>query len=49
MLSEWYTDALPLSIYCTGRKLQSLKVRVFVDYIVEEFRARGHAACFQHV
>jgi DNA-binding transcriptional LysR family regulator len=48
VLPEWYADALPLSIYYTSRKLLPAKVRVFVDYIVEEFRARGHAERFQH-
>jgi DNA-binding transcriptional LysR family regulator len=47
VLPEWHADALPLSIYYTSRKLVPAKVRVFVDYIVEEFRARGHAARFQ--
>lgn len=47
VLPEWYADALPLSIYYTSRKLVPAKVRVFVDYIVEEFRARGHAARFR--
>ncbi|MFZ6644930.1 LysR family transcriptional regulator [Undibacterium sp. TJN25] len=47
VLPEWYADALPLSIYYTSRKLVPAKVRVFVDYIVEEFRASGQAARFR--
>ncbi|RFB70878.1 MULTISPECIES: LysR family transcriptional regulator [unclassified Herbaspirillum] len=47
VLPEWHADALPLSIYYTSRKLVPAKVRVFVDYIVEEFRASGNAARFQ--
>ena len=47
VLPEWYADALPLSIYYSSRKLVPAKVRVFVDYILEEFRASGHAARFR--
>jgi DNA-binding transcriptional LysR family regulator len=47
VLPEWYADARPLSIYYTSRKLVPAKVRVFVDYIVEAFRASGQAARFR--
>jgi len=47
VLPDWYADALPLSIYYSSRKLVPAKVRVFVDYILEEFRASGHAARFR--
>lgn len=43
---EWYADALPLSIYYPSRKLLPAKVRVFVDCILEKFRASGHAIRF---
>ena len=46
VLPQWSAEALPLSIYYTSRKLLPAKLRVFVDYVVEEFRARGHAARF---
>ncbi|ARN22973.1 LysR family transcriptional regulator [Piscinibacter gummiphilus] len=46
VLPKWYAETLPLSIYYTSRKLMPPKVRVFVDYVVEEFRARGLAARF---
>ena len=46
VLPEWYAEALPLSIYYTSRKLVPAKVRVFVDHILEQFRAGGHAARF---
>jgi len=46
VLTEWYAEAPPLSIYYTSRKQLPAKVRVFVDHVVEEFRARGHAARF---
>jgi len=47
VLPQWWAEALPLSIYYTSRKLLPAKLRVFVDYVVEEFRARGHAARFK--
>ena len=46
VLPAWYAETLPLSIYYTSRKLLPAKVRVFVDYVIEEFRARGHASRF---
>jgi len=46
VLPKWYAEALPLSIYYTSRKLMPAKVRVFVDFIVAEFRSRGLAARF---
>ena len=47
VLPDWFAEALPLSIYYTSRKLVPAKVRVFVDYILEEFKAAGHAARFR--
>ena len=44
VLREWYGQTRPLSIYYTSRKLVPAKVRVFVDYIVQEFPASGQAA-----
>jgi DNA-binding transcriptional LysR family regulator len=46
ILPDWYADSLALSIYYTSRKLVPAKVRVFVDFIVEGFRASGHVARF---
>jgi DNA-binding transcriptional LysR family regulator len=46
VLREWYAETRPLSIYYTSRKLVPAKVRVFVDYIVHEFRDSGQAARF---
>lgn len=48
VLPDWYAETRPLSIYYTSRKLVPAKVKVFVDYIVEAFRASGHAARFRH-
>jgi DNA-binding transcriptional LysR family regulator len=44
VLRDWYADSRTLSIYYTSRKLVPAKVRVFVDYVVEEFRTSGQAA-----
>ena len=47
VLREWYAETRPLSIYFTSRKLVPAKVRVFVDYVVQEFHASGQAARFR--
>jgi DNA-binding transcriptional LysR family regulator len=47
VLPEWYAEALPLAIYYTSRKLVPAKVKVFVDHVLQEFRAAGHAARFR--
>lgn len=46
VLRDWYAETRPLSIYYTSRKLVPAKVRVFVDYILQEFHASGQAARF---
>jgi DNA-binding transcriptional LysR family regulator len=46
VLRDWHAESRPLSIYYTSRKLVPAKVRVFVDYILQEFRASGQAARF---
>ncbi len=38
VLPGWHGAARPLSIYYSSRKLVPARVRVFVDFIVEEFR-----------
>ncbi len=47
LLPGWHAEARPLCIYHASRKLLPAKVRVFVDYIVAEFAARGYARRFQ--
>lgn len=44
VLRDWYAETRPLSVYYTSRKLVPAKVRVFVDYIVQEFQDSGRAA-----
>ncbi|PIM50946.1 LysR family transcriptional regulator [Roseateles chitinivorans] len=46
VLPDWSADSRPLSIYYTSRKLLPAKVRVFVDHVIAEFRARGHGERF---
>ena len=46
VLRDWHAETRPLSIYYTSRKLVPAKVRVFVDYILQEFHASGQAARF---
>lgn len=38
ILPEWFVDSGSINIYFPARKLLSRKTRVFVDYIVDEFR-----------
>ena len=47
VLRDWSAETRPLSIYYTSRKLMPAKVRVFVDYIVQQFEASGQAARFR--
>jgi DNA-binding transcriptional LysR family regulator len=46
VLPAWHGLNRPLSIYYSSRKLLPAKVRVFVDYVVEQFRASGGAERF---
>lgn len=47
VLSPWSGETPPLSIYYTSRTLVPARVRVFVDHVVEAFRAGGWAARFR--
>lgn len=46
LLPDWYAETRPLTIYYSSRKLVPAKTRVFVDHVVERFRASGHVARF---
>jgi DNA-binding transcriptional LysR family regulator len=37
LLPDWHAETRPLSIYYSSRKLVPAKVRVFVEYMVEQF------------
>ena len=43
LLPGWYSDAGPLSLYYPSRRMMPAKTSVFVDFIVERFRAAGFA------
>jgi len=40
VLPEWYTESTVISLYFAAKKLMPAKTRVFVDFVVEQFRAR---------
>ncbi|GEM_PF-2778312 len=40
VLPDWYVDAGITSLYYTVHKLLPAKTRVFVDFVLEQFRAR---------
>jgi len=46
VLPDWHAETRPLAIYYSSRKLLPAKVRVFVDHVVDRFRAAGHARRF---
>ncbi len=43
VLPQWYWDDGPISLYFSSQRLLPRKTRVFVDYLVDEFKARGIA------
>ncbi len=43
LLPGWYSESGPLSLYYPSRRMLPAKTRVFVDYVVERFRAGGFA------
>ncbi|WDZ95416.1 LysR family transcriptional regulator [Herbaspirillum sp. WKF16] len=49
VLPDWYVDGGMLSLYFTAARLLPAKTRVFVDFIVEQFRARKLAERFSAV
>lgn len=47
VLPAWHTPARPLCVYYPSRRHLPAKTRVFVDFIVEQFRAQGLAEQFR--
>ena len=47
ILPAWHAETRPLSIYYSSRKLLPAKVRVFVDHVVAEARARAYGEIFR--
>ncbi len=46
VLLDWHADAGPISLYFPALKLMPAKTRVFVDFVVTEFRRLGLAKRF---
>ncbi|MNM17170.1 HTH-type transcriptional regulator DmlR [compost metagenome] len=44
LLPGWHADSGPLSVYYPSKKLLPAKTRVFVDFLLEQFRQRDFAA-----
>ncbi|MGH8433581.1 MAG: LysR family transcriptional regulator [Pseudomonas sp.] len=49
VLPEWYVDSGATSIYFAGQKLLPQKTRVFIDFVVEQFRLQGLAKRFSAI
>ncbi|KAF1040250.1 MAG: HTH-type transcriptional regulator DmlR [Herbaspirillum frisingense] len=49
VLPDWYVDGGMLSLYFTAARLMPAKTRVFVDFIVEQFRRQKLAERFSAV
>ncbi|KQP18363.1 LysR family transcriptional regulator [Pseudorhodoferax sp. Leaf267] len=47
VLPGWAMDAGPVSLYYPAKKLLPARTRVFVDFVVEQFRERGFARLIQ--
>jgi DNA-binding transcriptional LysR family regulator len=43
LLPGWYSDAGPISLYYPSRRMLPAKTRVFVEFVVERFRAADFA------
>jgi len=43
LLPDWHAEVGPLSIYYSSKKGLPAKTRVFVDFIIEQFKATGFA------
>ncbi len=46
VLPDWYVDAGVISVYFVAHKLLPAKTRVFIDFIVEQFRSNDWAKKF---
>jgi DNA-binding transcriptional LysR family regulator len=47
VLPAWYAETRPLSVYYSSRRLLPAKVRVFVDHVIAEARARAYGEMFR--
>ncbi len=46
LLAEWHADAGMISLYYASRRLLPGKTRVFIDFVMENFRQLGYAQRF---
>ncbi|RKH42673.1 LysR family transcriptional regulator [Corallococcus sicarius] len=46
LLPKWHADIGPISLYYAGHRQLPAKTRVFVDYVVAEFKRQGIARMF---
>ena len=46
LLPDWHADIGPISLYYAGHRQLPAKTRVFVDYVVAEFKRQNLAALF---
>ncbi|WP_249676615.1 LysR family transcriptional regulator [Pseudomonas abieticivorans] len=49
VLPDWYVDDGSISLYYAEHKLLPGKTRVFIDYVIEQFAARGWGRAFSAV
>ncbi|MFP2908289.1 substrate binding domain-containing protein [Pyxidicoccus sp. 3LFB2] len=49
LLPDWHADIGPISLYYAGHRQLPAKTRVFVDFVVAEFRRQGLAKLFSAV
>ncbi|RCW71253.1 LysR family transcriptional regulator [Pseudorhodoferax soli] len=47
VLPTWYWDDGPISMYFAGKKLLPAKTRVFIDYVIAQFKEKRIAASLQ--
>jgi len=46
LMPDWYADIGPISLYYAGHRQLPAKTRVFVDYVMAEFKRQNLAALF---
>lgn len=49
LLPDWYVDVGSILLYFTGKRLLSAKTRVFVDFVVEQFKREQWASRFSAI
>lgn len=46
LLPDWHADIGAISLYFAGQKRMPAKTRVFIDFVVEQFKQQGLAKKF---